>query len=215
MRDTWPLELRVLGLAAIVGAAGCDPASARGTSASGASGSSRAPLSDVSVQQPKIDFALPAFQLVDHREQPFDQSKLLGKITVTDFIFTTCPAICPGLTRKMSALVKKLEGDPEVQFLSITVDAENDTPAKLAAFAAEHGTPSPHWYFVTGDPKVVDDTVIKGFMMAVQRGSARADISHAERFVVVDERAHVRGLYDTDAAGLDALEARIQELKAE
>ncbi|NUP08008.1 MAG: SCO family protein [Polyangiaceae bacterium] len=192
----------------------CDPASARG-SAGSANAEDSGPLSNVKVSAPTIDFELPEFELVDHEKRPFKKADLAGKVWVTDFIFTSCPSVCPGLTRKMSALVKELEGNDAVRFLTITVDPENDTPEKLAAFGREHGTPSPKWFMVTGEPKVVDNTVIKGFLMAVQRGSARTDISHAERFVVVDKRAHVRGLFDTDDAGLASLKKRIDELAAE
>jgi protein SCO1/2 len=193
----------------------CDPASARG-----GSGSSSAALTNVVVNAPTIDFELPAFELVDHDKRPFKKEDLLGKVWVVDFIFTSCPSVCPGMTRKMSGLVKELEGEADVRFLSITVDPETDTPDKLAAFAKEHGAaaggwPSPRWTFVTGDPKVVDETVVKGFLQAVRRGSAKMDISHAERFVVVDKRAHVRGLFDTDEAGFADMKTKVRALVAE
>lgn len=188
---------------------GCEPASARGGE------SSSAPIAYGSVESPPIDFELPDFELLDHEKKPFKKSDLLGKVWVVDFVFTSCPVVCPTMTKRMSDLAKELDAEDGVRFLSITVDPENDTPEKLKAFGEQHGHLTPRWRFVTGEPKMVDDTVVKGFLMAVRRGSARADISHAERFVVVDERAHVRGLYDTDPEGLAAIKARVRELIAE
>jgi protein SCO1/2 len=187
-------------------AAACDPASAR-------SKSSSAPVENASVSAPSIDIELPDFQLVDQSGKAFRRSDMLGKVWVTDFIFTTCPSICPAMTRQMSGLVKELEGDAGVRFLSITVDPENDTPEKLAAFVKENGAPSAAWFQLTGDPKAVDDIVNKGFLMGVQRGPNKGDIAHAKRFVVVDKRAHVRGLFETDDAGLAALKRTVRELE--
>jgi cytochrome oxidase Cu insertion factor (SCO1/SenC/PrrC family) len=199
-----PLLLLVLLLAC-----GCDPASASGTS------DSSLPITGLSVDAPTIDFALPDFELIDQHKQPFKKSQMAGDVWVTNFIFTSCPSVCPRLTERMATLVTSLADQPNVRFLSISVDPETDTPDKLAAFGAQHGAGSPRWSFVTGDPKLVEQTVLKGFLMVMQRGATPMDISHAERFVVVDKKSHVRGLYETDDAGLAALKARVLELLRE
>lgn len=196
-----------LTLAALLLAA-CDPASAKQDESS--------PIKNLVVQAPTIDFELPAFALIDHNKQPVSRDSLLGKVWVANFIFTSCPSICPRLTAKMATLQAPLLANEAVRFVSFSVDPETDTPEKLSAFATRHGATSPRWLFVTGDPKVVDETVLKGFKMVLQRAqTGSVDISHAERFCAVDKKGHVRGLYDTSDDGLAGLKAKVTELLAE
>lgn len=186
---------------------GCDGASARSKSSAKGEGSS--PVSSVRVESAKVDFELPDFELVDHENRPFKKADLASKVWVVDFIFTTCPSICPAMTKKMSGLAKDLGGKPNVGFLSITVDAENDTPEKLRSFAEQNGGLSPSWRLLTGEPQKVDALITKGFLSGIRRGTEKLDIAHSERFVLVDTHAHVRGLYSIDEAGLAELKKAI------
>lgn len=195
----------------LAGLSACD----LGATKSAPSASASSPVTDVRISSPTLDFPLPAFELIDHEKQPFTRDGMVGSVWVAGFIFTSCPTVCPGLTRKMSALAKELGAAQDVRFLTITIDPENDTPEKLAAFAARHGEPTPRWRLVTGPSKVVDETVLKGFMLPFSRGATPAEVTHSERFVVVDKRAHLRGVYDTDAPGLGALKEKVEALRAE
>ncbi len=197
-----------LGLAAVLLVAACDPASGKEEQSS--------PIKNLVVQAPAIDFELPSFALIDHEKQPVTRDSLLGKVWVANFIFTSCPSICPRLTAKLATLQAPLLENDDVRFVSFSVDPETDTPEKLNAFATKHGATSPRWRFVTGDPKVVDATVLQGFKMVLQRSQAGSvDISHAERFCAVDKKGHVRGLFDTSDEGLAGLKAKVAELRAE
>jgi protein SCO1 len=176
------------------------------------------PIAGLSVSAPAIDFPVPEFQLVDQRGKPFTRADMVGSVYVVDFVFTSCPRVCPELTQKMAALSKKLRSNASVKFLSISVDPVTDTPEKLLAFQQKYGDMEAPWSFVTGDPKVVDETVLKGFKMALTRGTdgghGEASILHAERFVVTDKRGHMRGAFDTSPAGEERLLSMVAELTA-
>lgn len=193
-------------LLTLLGACGRDPAD-------------EGPIVGLSVSAPTIDFPVPDFELVDQRGKKFTRADMVGSVFVVDFIFTSCPRVCPELTKKMAALSKKLRANDKVKFLSISVDPETDTPERLSAFQQKHGDVEAPWFFVTGDPKVVEETVLKGFKMALTRGTdgghGDKSIFHAERFVVTDKRGHMRGAYDTSPAGSERLEALVAELSAE
>lgn len=195
--------------------AACDPAAASNTSST-----STSPVANLRVEAPTLDFELKDFDLVDHKGRPFKKADMVGKVWIADFIFTSCPSICPGMTQKLAKVADELKDAEDIRFLSITVDADNDTPEKLDAFFQKHGVveggaPSPRWHFVTGETKAVDETILKSFLMAFQRGATPAQVTHAERLVLVDKRAHVRALFDTDTAGLEALKKRARELTKE
>lgn len=195
-------RLIVLGALA-AGAVGCDSANAGDPSSR--------PAAFVSAEPVVYDFAIPDFSMVDQKGRKVSRADLTGKVLVVDFIFTTCPTVCPRLTQSMSGVDKSLAGEADVRMVSITVDPENDTPEKLAAYGSRYGADPERWLFLTGEPDHVRDTVIKGFKMAVRKVSD-ANIDHAEKMVLVDRRMHVVGVYDADDVGLGKLTARAKEL---
>lgn len=82
---------------------------------------------------------------------------LQGKVVLINTVFTACTGMCPMLSstiEKVQAHVGDRVGE-DVHLISISVDPENDTPAKLAELAerfhAERG-----WYFLTGEPENVE-----------------------------------------------------------
>lgn len=85
-----------------------------------------------------------------------------GKVVVITSMFTTCAAVCPVLTQKMERL-QRAAGDRlgrDVHLLSITVDPETDTPAKLRAYAERFGA-GDGWYFLTGPVENVETALGK------------------------------------------------------
>ncbi len=168
----------------------------------GAPSSSSSVALSASAEALDVKLPLPSFVLVDQHGDRFDSAAMRGKVWIVDFIFTTCPTICPELTKRMSDLVAATEGDADVRFLSISVDPENDTPPKLASFVEKNGVPSPRWSLVTGDPKVISETVLHGFKIAAGKDAA-GNLFHGEHFVVVDKEGRVRGFFPaSDGPGL-------------
>lgn len=66
---------------------------------------------------------------------------------VLEFFYTSCSTIC-GLQASALALTRK-KLDPATIFVSITLDPEYDTPARLAAYGSNFPV-GPHWYLLTG-----------------------------------------------------------------
>ncbi len=74
-----------------------------------------------------------------------------GDPLLLQFIFTTCPTICPVLSVSFSALQKRLEREAlPYRLVSISIDPEYDTPAVLAAYA-EKFKAGENWLMLTGD----------------------------------------------------------------
>ena len=71
-----------------------------------------------------------------------------------NFIFTTCGAICPVMSKVFSDVPAKLGADAgRLRMISISIDPENDTPAQLKAYAKNYEATA-RWKFFTGQ---VDD----------------------------------------------------------
>jgi protein SCO1/2 len=98
-------------------------------------------------------YEIPAVKLVDANGKEVSLPTLLGadKPLMLNFIFTSCTTICPVQTATFSQVQAAL-GDlqNEVRMVSISIDPEQDTPARLRAYAAKFRA-GPQWRFLTGD----------------------------------------------------------------
>jgi protein SCO1 len=92
-------------------------------------------------------------------DQPvhFYDDLVKDKIVTINFFFARCEEICP-LVMANLARVQKLLGDRvgrDIFMSSISLKPEQDTPARLKAYAAMHGA-QPGWTFLTGKPADVE-----------------------------------------------------------
>lgn len=140
------------------------------------------------------------FTLTDQDKNPFGLENFKGKVTVVNFIFTSCPMVCPRLTRQMSMMEKESQtmGDG-LRFLSISVDPETDNPSVLKAYGKEYGADFSRWKFVTGPLEEVRRVVIESFKTAMDSDESGEvslfSVTHGENFVLVDSQARVRGFF--------------------
>lgn len=73
-----------------------------------------------------------------------------GRPVVLNFIFTTCATICPVMSQSFSQLQDKLGTDRDkVHLVSISIDPEQDRPARLAEYAKKLHA-GPQWGHYTG-----------------------------------------------------------------
>ena len=73
----------------------------------------------------------------DGKTVRFYDDLIKGKIVILSFIYTSCQDICPLTTARLSLVEEKL-GDAagrDIFLISMTVDPEHDTPARLKEFA--------------------------------------------------------------------------------
>jgi len=157
------------------------------------------------------------FSLTAQDGRTIGSADLRGKVYVADFIFTSCPSICPVMSTQMANLHRRID-EADVRFVSITVDPERDTPEVLREYAARYRADS-RWHFLTGEPTEVRRTIERAFRLPVgereEIAGGRYDIMHGARFVLIDRRGILRGLYETDADGLERLERDVGRLLEE
>ena len=73
-----------------------------------------------------------------------------GRPVVLNFIYTTCSGICPLASHIFSQLQHKLGADRDgVHLVSISIDPEEDTPARLRDYASRY-LAGPSWQHYTG-----------------------------------------------------------------
>jgi len=73
-----------------------------------------------------------------------------GQPVILNFIFTTCAAICPVMSQTFAQIQRRLgEAHHRVHLISVSIDPEQDTPARLRAYAKKFDA-GPEWSFYTG-----------------------------------------------------------------
>jgi protein SCO1/2 len=156
------------------------------------------------------------FELINQNGDTITQEDYTGKIYVADFFFTTCPTICPIMTKNMMLVQEEFKNDPEVLILSHSVTPEIDSVAVLKKYAVKKGVMDTKWNLVTGDRKQIYDLARKSYLAAKKKkyGGEYALI-HTENFLLVDKEGRLRSRsYDgTDPEDVEKLIEDIYILK--
>ncbi len=150
------------------------------------------------VELPRLG-EVPAFRFTDQAGHDFASSSLDGRVWIVDFVFTSCGEVCPRMTEEMARLQTYLVNRAlPVALVSISVDPERDTPARLAEYAQRFHARPERWTFLTGPAQAVEDAVVHGFKQTMTREKDQDGftILHGTRFVLVDGKRQIRGYYD-------------------
>ena len=105
----------------------------------------------------ETEYRVPAVVLVDRARRPVAVDRLLAtrQPVIVQFIFTTCPTICPVLTGSLAGARPRLKADGRAPLLvSVTIDPEHDRPAVLSRYARQFDA-GERWRFLTGDRESV------------------------------------------------------------
>jgi protein SCO1/2 len=162
---------------------------------------------------------IPEWEFTNQEGKLVGQQAYDGKIYVANFIFTTCPTICPKMTTQMSLLQYKLD-DPAfdvVKMVSYSVNPEYDTPEILKAYGKANEADFNRWSFYTGDKQAIYELGVKGYLVSAQEDVlAPGGFLHSEKFILVDWNRNIRGYYDgTDVNDVSRLEDDIKILLKE
>lgn len=149
----------------------------------------------------EADYSIDDFSFINQDNDTITKDSLLGSIYVANFFFTSCPSICPTMTRNMSYLQDKLSVYPNIRFLSHTVDPDNDTPEKLINYVdfmqqKNISIDLSNWDFVTGDKDKLYQSAANYFVNASVDSLAPGGFLHSEYFVLIDKQGRVRSGID-------------------
>ena len=164
-------------------------------------------LSRTAPEPPPIYGTMPAYEFTDTFDKPFGSEELSGYVYVANFVFTSCPVQCPKLMDRMADVQRRIKNTSgAVHLVTISVDPENDTPEKMAAYGKKFGARPSRWHLLSGDYSAIEDTVVNGFKLAMGKDADNLfEIFHSERFVLVDGRGQIRGYYEATDEGMATL----------
>jgi protein SCO1 len=119
----------------------------------------------------------------DGVERRFYSDLLRGKVVVINVLFTRCDNACPVMAQTFARIQEFLGArlGADVHMLSISVDPENDTPARLKTYASGFKA-RPGWFFLSGNSRNVDAALQK----LGQRVERKED--HSNLFLIGNDR---------------------------
>ena len=141
------------------------------------------------------------FSFINQNNKKVSNEDFKDKIYIANFFFTTCPTICPVMTKNMAYVQKKLNVYPNIKFLSHTVDPLNDTPERLLAYVDYMKSKNVYidlsnWDFVTGSKNEIYEIAQSYFVNVAADSLAPGGFLHSEYFVLIDKEGRVRSGID-------------------
>lgn len=141
-----------------------------------------------------------------------------GKVWIADFFFTSCPTICPKMTKNLRFLNNNLKDlASDIQFMSFSINPDFDTPSQLKRYKEHYQINSKNWDFLTGNEDETHRLGIENFQIFAGRDDeAEGGFAHSGAFTLVDKEGFVRGVYlGTDIKQVKQLEQDVRLLLKE
>jgi protein SCO1/2 len=140
---------------------------------------------------------IPAFSFTDQLGDTITERTVQDKIYVADFFFTSCPGICPRLTKNLALVQAAFKNDTGVVLLSHSVTPEKDNAAVLKRYALNYGVMDHKWHLLTGNRDSIYEIARKSYFadedLGQQLGSN--DFLHTENVLLIDGKRRIRGIY--------------------
>lgn len=136
---------------------------------------------------------VPAFSFINQDGKTITNKDYLGKVYVVEFFFTTCPTICPRMSRNLVSIQDDLKEFENFGIASFSIMPETDTPEVLKTYADNFGITNPDWNLLTGKG---EDEVYQlanvGFNIFVDTDN----FEHSGDFALVDKNGYLRSRDD-------------------
>lgn len=174
-------------------------------------------LVDDSLKYSMEDHKIGMYSLLNQDGKVIIPAEFDGTIYVANFIFTTCPGICPIMTNNMEQVYQEYYDEKQFKIISHTVQPEIDSVPVLKEYAEKHYAAAPKWHFVTGEKSEIYNLARKHYFAAIDEGDGGIDdFVHTENFILIDKEKRIRGYYDgTDQEEVDRLIHEIEVLLKE
>ncbi|RZJ86371.1 MAG: SCO family protein [Chryseobacterium sp.] len=145
---------------------------------------------------------IPEFTFLNQDSVATTNKDFDGKIYVADFFFTSCPTICPVMHRNLMKVFEKYKDNPNVMFISHTIDVKHDIPSKLNAYKIKLGAQGRQWQFLWGTQEAIYDLAKKNYLVSVNEDKeAAGGFVHQGYLILVDKHRRIRDAYDGTVDG--------------
>jgi len=136
------------------------------------------------------------FELVDHRGETFNISRMQDIWTIVFFGFTHCPDICPTTLAMLNDTYSKLKDSEKdrLQIVMISLDSERDTVEKMAEYVPYFNS---SFTGVTGDKYVISRLAAELFIAynRVPLGDDDYTMDHSTQLILINPKGHYHGFF--------------------
>ena len=120
-----------------------------------------------------------------------------GKVYLVEFFFTTCPTICPKMSRNLVDIQNTFPKRDDFGIASFTINPEYDTVETLKNYANQYGVTNPNWHFLTGNQDDIYNLANVGFnLYAAEVEGAAGGFEHSGNFALIDKEGYIRSRVD-------------------
>lgn len=140
---------------------------------------------------------VPPFALYNQDSMLITNDDYKGKVYVVEFFFTSCPTICPIMSRNLVELQEEFREFEDFGLASITINPEFDTPSVLKQYAKEYGVTDIDWHLLTGNRDTIYQLANAGFnIYAAEDSNVAGGFEHSGLFALVDREGYLRSRKD-------------------
>jgi len=149
------------------------------------------------------------FTLTNQDGQVTTLDDLTNRVWIADIIFTRCAGSCPIMSRQMESLQDALPPASRTRLVTLTTDPDFDTPPVLKKYGERFGANSNRWTFLTGTKAEIAGLAgislkLSAVPVKTEDRQNPADLFiHSTTFVVVDQHARLRRVFETEGDGVD------------
>jgi protein SCO1 len=135
--------------------------------------------------------------LQDTAGKPVKLSDYRGRTVLLAFIFTTCPNVCPLISKQMEYVQRELKAaglfGRQAVMLSMTIDHETDSATALAEYARQYGADPAGWRFLR-ESEEKTRPVLNAYDEWTKK-LPKGEMDHPARVYLMDSNGNIREIY--------------------
>lgn len=140
---------------------------------------------------------VPNFSFTNQDGKTITNKDYLGKVYVVDFFFTTCPTICPRMSRNLVDIQDQFKDNLNFGIASFSIAPTTDTEAVLKAYAKNYEATHANWNFLTGEQQKIHELANTGFNIYVSDiEDDGLGFAHSGDFALIDKNGYIRSRTD-------------------
>lgn len=137
---------------------------------------------------------VPEFSFVNQDGETITNKDYLGKVYLVEFFFTTCPTICPRMSKNLVQIQDHFKAyEDNFGVASFTINPEVDTQEVLKNYAENYGITNPNWHLMTGDRDTIYQLANDGFYLyTAEAEEVEGGFEHSGNFALIDKEGYIR-----------------------
>ncbi len=140
---------------------------------------------------------VPSFEFINQDSLVISDKDYEGKVFVAEFFFTSCPSICPIMTKNLVAVQNEFATADNFGIASFSITPDYDTPSVLKEYAEKYGITDLDWHLMTGDATKIYDLANNGFnIYAAEAPEVEGGFEHSGMFALIDKNGYIRSRVD-------------------